>query len=79
MKEHFPIGVFPVPWAAFGFLPFSPSFPYFLFSSSSLLFSLFSSLTFSNMVWITNPDVGEQRRRLDHDGMSGFSLVFEGP
>jgi len=22
-----------------------------------------SSLTFSNMVWITNPDVGEQRRR----------------
>ena len=41
--------------------------------------SFLSSLTFSNMVWITNPDVGEQRRRLDHDGMSGFSLVFEGP
>tara|TARA_B100000780_G_C20994015_1_gene397564 strand:+ start:325 stop:483 length:159 start_codon:yes stop_codon:yes gene_type:complete len=23
----------------------------------------FSSLTFSNMVWITNPDVGERRKR----------------
>ena len=33
----------------------------------SLFFSFFifffSSLTFSNMVWITNPDVGERRKR----------------
>ena len=39
-------------------------------SVSVFFFHQQSSLTFSNMVWITNPDVGEQRRLIVGKKMS---------